>query len=229
MVVTEDSAVELPLHAPADLSQANRARRNSRRERRDPRIGFRPRQLSGMRRSRSGRPPLRAQTGPPAGGLPLGYHDVHVSLGGLRQATRLIVAPDRAYAHPTLANGGKAAGMPLALYGVRSARNWGCGDLRDLHGVIDWIADDAQASFVALNPLHAIYNRRPYNTSPYLPECIFYPNYLYLDVESIADFQQSRRAQRLWSQPETQRQLGAPCAMPNSWSMSRSAPGNCAS
>src|ERR1019366_3244820 len=33
--------------------------------------------------------------------------------------------------------------------------------------------------------------------------------YLYLDVESIADFQKSRRAQRLWSQPETQRQLAA--------------------
>ena len=142
-------------------------------------------------------------------GLPLGYHDAHVRLGDLRQTTRLIVAPKRAYAHPALADGGKAAGIALALYGIRSARNWGCGDLRDLHGVVDWIADDAKASFIALNPLHAIYNRRPYNTSPYLPECIFYPNYLYLDVESIPDFRGSRRAQRLWSQPETPRQLAA--------------------
>ena len=141
---------------------------------------------------------------PLPGGLPLGYHELHVRLGSLQQITRFIVTPERAYQHPTLAAGGKAAGISLALYGVRSERNWGCGDLRDLHGIIDWLADDVQASFVALNPLHAIYNRRPYNTSPYLPECIFYPNYLYLDVESIEDFQHSRRAQRLWQQAETQ-------------------------
>ncbi len=142
--------------------------------------------------------------------LPLGYHDVHVRLG--RPACKipgLIVTPARAYAHPALADGGKAAGIALALYGVRSARNWGAGDLRDLHGIIDWIADDAKASFIALNPLHAIYNRRPYNTSPYLPECIFYPNYLYLDVESIPDFERSRRAHCLWNEPATQRQLAA--------------------
>ena len=142
-------------------------------------------------------------------GLPTGYHQVDIRLGGLQHSTRLIVAPARAYASPALAGGAKAAGIALALYGVRSARNWGCGDLRDLHGVVDWVAEDAHASFIALNPLHAIYNRRPYNTSPYLPECIFYPNYLYLDVESIEDFRASRRAQRLWSQPETQRQLAA--------------------
>ena len=32
------------------------------------------------------------------------------------------------------------------------------------------------ASFVALNPLHAIHNRRPFNTSPYLPNSVFYQN-----------------------------------------------------
>ena len=141
--------------------------------------------------------------------LPIGYHEVEVRLGSRRQLTRLIVAPTRAYAHPALANGGKAAGIALALYGVRSAQNWGCGDLRDLRAIVDWASQDTAASFIALNPLHAIYNRRPYNTSPYLPECIFYPNYLYLDVERIEDFRNSARAKCLWSQPETQHQLEA--------------------
>ena len=209
LVVTENNAVELPLRLPAELSRETVCA-----EIHEETGAIHPLEfaLDGYPESSSedldGRRYVRKKVPLPAG-LPLGYHDVHVALGSLQQVTRLIVAPARAYAHPKLANGGKAAGIALALYGIRSERNWGCGDLRDLHGVVDWIADDAHASFIALNPLHAIYNRRPYNTSPYLPECIFYPNYLYLDVESIADFQKSPRAQRLWSQPATQRQLAA--------------------
>ena len=74
---------------------------------------------------------------------------------------------------------------------MRSERNWGCGDFPDLRAVIDWVADELHASFVALNPLHAIHNRRPFNTSPYLPNCIFYQNFLYLDVEAMEDFARS--------------------------------------
>lgn len=209
MVLLQDTPIELPLHAPMDLSRGV-AQVEIREEGGATRslefaLGSFPEcgstEIDGRRYARK-QVPLPA-------GLPLGYHEVHVRLGGLRQVTRLIITPGRAYAHPALANGGKAAGVALALYGIRSARNWGCGDLRDLHAVIDWIADDVQASFIALNPLHAIYNRRPYNTSPYLPECIFYPNHLYLDVESIVDFAGSARAQRIWSRPETQAQLAA--------------------
>jgi len=155
-----------------------------------------------------GRRYVRKQVPLPAG-LPLGYHEVDVRLGDLQQTTRLIVAPSRAYSHPALADGGKAAGIALALYGVRSERNWGCGDLRDLRGLVDWIADDVHASFIALNPLHAIYNRKPYNTSPYLPECIYYPNHIYLDVEAVPDFERSVRAQRLWKRSQTQQKLAS--------------------
>ncbi len=209
LVVTEGAAVELPLHAPAELSQET-----ARIEIHEEHGTSRTLEFSLANYPECGATDLngrhytRKQVPLPAG-LPTGYHQVDIRLGGLEHSTRLIVAPARAYASPALAGGAKAAGIALALYGVRSARNWGCGDLRDLHGVVDWVAEDAHASFIALNPLHAIYNRRPYNTSPYLPECIFYPNYLYLDVESIEDFRASRRAQRLWSQPETQRQLAA--------------------
>src|SRR6185369_9908307 len=86
--------------------------------------------------------------------------------------------------------------------GVRSEHNWGCGDFRDLKRVVDWVAEELGASFIALNPLHAIHNRRPFNTSPYLPNCIFYQNFLYLDVEAMADFAGCRRAQQLRQSPE---------------------------
>ena len=135
--------------------------------------------------------------------LPLGYHDLEIQTGGVCASTRLIVAPDRAY----LPDGLRAAGVALALYGIRSERNWGCGDFRDLQTLTDWVADEVGASFVALNPLHAIHNRRPFNTSPYLPNSVFYQNWLYLDVETIPDFTGCRRAQRLLASPEVQREI----------------------
>ncbi|HTQ56926.1 MAG TPA: 4-alpha-glucanotransferase [Bryobacteraceae bacterium] len=209
LVVTENSPLELPLHATGDLAHATAyieiREESGDRQHFDFELASFPECGAA---DVDGRRYVRKQVPLPAN-LPIGYHDVEVRLGSRSQLTRLIVAPARAYAHPALANGGKAAGIALALYGLRSARAWGCGDLRDLRSIVDWVAQDAEASFIALNPLHAIYNRRPYNTSPYLPECIFYPNYLYLDVEAIPDFQQSARAQRLWSNPETQRQLAA--------------------
>jgi 4-alpha-glucanotransferase len=139
--------------------------------------------------------------------LPLGYHDITVGAGGARADTRYIVTPERAWTHPHLGRGGRAAGIAVSLYGVRSERNWGCGDFRDLLDVVDWVATDLEASFVGLNPLHAIHNRRPFNTSPYLPNCIFYQNFLYLDVEGMEDFAQCRRARRLRESPAIQAEI----------------------
>ncbi|HLK68804.1 MAG TPA: 4-alpha-glucanotransferase [Bryobacteraceae bacterium] len=132
--------------------------------------------------------------------LPLGYHDVSLSLGAFRANTRYIVTPERAYMDSQAA--GRAAGIAVSLYGVRSGRNWGCGDFTDLRAIIDWVADEMNAGFVALNPLHAIHNRRPFNTSPYLPNCIFYQNFLYLDVEHMDDFSRSPRALKLRQSPD---------------------------
>ena len=155
-----------------------------------------------------GRTWVRKQVAAPID-LPLGYHDISVLAGGVSGATRYIVTPDRAWTHPHLGRGGRAAGIAVSLYGVRSGSNWGCGDFRDLRNVVDWVADELQASFVALNPLHAIHNRRPFNTSPYLPNCIFYQNFLYLDVEGLEDFQNSRRARSLRTQPAVETEIAA--------------------
>src|SRR5207302_4169771 len=56
---------------------------------------------------------------------------------------------------------------------------------------------------------HAIHNRRPFNTSPYLPNSVFYQNPIYLDIEAIEDFYISKRAQRLWAAEATQQKLAA--------------------
>jgi 4-alpha-glucanotransferase len=129
--------------------------------------------------------------------LPLGYHEISAKLGWMSGLARYIVTPERAWTDPHLGRGGRVAGISVSLYGVRSERNWGCGDFRDLVDIVDWAAADLEVSFVGLNPLHAIHNRRPYNTSPYLPNSIFYQNFIYLDVEGIEDFERCRRALEL--------------------------------
>jgi 4-alpha-glucanotransferase len=140
--------------------------------------------------------------------FPLGYHDLTFTVPGLPPAAmHYIVAPTRAFIPEFLEHSGKTGGIAIALYGLRSARNWGCGDFRDLREFCEWAAAEAHVSFVALNPLHAIHNRAPYNTSPYLPNSIFYQNFIYLDVEAIDEFQYSPEAQQLFHDSSTQQEL----------------------
>jgi 4-alpha-glucanotransferase len=139
--------------------------------------------------------------------LPPGYHEIAITIAGERSAfSRLIVCPPQTF-QPEWLDDGKAAGIAISLYGLRSQRNWGCGDTTDLCTFIDWAVERTASSFVALNPLHAIPNREPYNTSPYLPNSIFYRNPLYLDVEAIADFAASERAAALIASPVIQREI----------------------
>jgi 4-alpha-glucanotransferase len=118
----------------------------------------------------------------PLPALRLGYHRLRIYR--MREPelevfaeSHLIVCPARA-----LSFDARAAGVAISLYGLRSSRNWGCGDFTDLLSAIGSFAR-AGCAFVALNPLHAIPNRQPYNTSPYLPQCSLYRNFIYLDVE----------------------------------------------
>jgi 4-alpha-glucanotransferase len=144
--------------------------------------------------------------------LPLGYHELSLKIAGESwRPSRLIVCPDRAFEPSWLDSGirGRAAGLAISLYGLRSRRNWGCGDTTDLCALIDWVAERTETSFIALNPLHAIANRQPYNTSPYLPNSIFYRNPIYLDVEVIPEFRSSARAAALIESPAIRKEIDA--------------------
>ena len=96
----------------------------------------------------------------------------------------LIVAPARAF------DGDFDRGWLLAvqLYGVRSARNWGIGDFTDLEGLIE-LASQLGADGVGLNPLHALFDDRPADCSPYSPNSRLFLNALYVDVEKLPEFQ----------------------------------------
>jgi 4-alpha-glucanotransferase len=78
-------------------------------------------------------------------------------------------------------------GIAVQLYGVRSHRNWGHGDFTDLANLID-IAAALGASSIGLNPLHALFDDRPDEVSPYFPSSRLFLNPLYIDVEAIPEF-----------------------------------------
>jgi len=95
----------------------------------------------------------------------------------------LIVAPAQAF------GGDFDRGWLLAvqLYGVRSARNWGMGDFTDLESLIE-LAHHLGADGVGLNPLHALFDDRPGDCSPYSPNSRLFLNALYIDVEKLPEF-----------------------------------------
>ena len=116
-----------------------------------------------------------------------------------------IVCPPNTYLPPLLDEGKGIAGIGVALYGVRSEKNWGVGDCSDLKQIVDWAARDLKVDFIGLNPLHALFNTRPYHSSPYLPSSRLYRNFIYLDVTSIPDFAESIEARSLVNSADIQK------------------------
>ena len=118
-----------------------------------------------------------------ADNLPPGVHRAFLTdATSLIEEVPVIVAPQRAFA------GDFDRGWLLAiqLYGVRSVRNWGMGDFTDLEHLIE-LARDLGADGIGLNPLHALFDDRPGDCSPYSPNSRLFLNPLYIDVEKIPE------------------------------------------
>ncbi|WP_028347100.1 4-alpha-glucanotransferase [Bradyrhizobium murdochi] len=116
--------------------------------------------------------------------LPLGIYRLQLSDAARVEDVPLISAPERAF-------GGEFDRcwlLAVQLYGVRSARNWGMGDFADLASLIA-LADHLGADGVGLNPLHALFDDRPGDCSPYSPNSRLFLNALYIDVEKLPEYQ----------------------------------------
>ena len=140
-----------------------------------------------------------------------GYHRFSVERAdgsGSSGEMAFIVAPLACYEPPALRGEGRAWGFAAQLYGIRSERNYGMGDFRDLRHVLEFCAE-AGASALLLNPLHANFPDAPEHASPYSPSNRAYFNVLYLDVESIPDFLECEQARAMTAAPEFQAQLRA--------------------
>jgi 4-alpha-glucanotransferase len=101
------------------------------------------------------------------------------------EAATLLVAPETAFQGTDPA--ARLWALAVQLYGVRSHRNWGHGDFTDLGDLVA-LAAKLGAAGIALNPLHALFDDRPEQASPYSPNSRLFLNALYIDVEAIAEF-----------------------------------------
>src|SRR5690242_19142750 len=134
-------------------------------------------------------------------GVERGYHDI---FGNWRVApddtVRAIIAalskrcpaPAQLAAAPPVmeafqGDGRRLWGIAVQLYSVRSNRNWGIGDFRDLRDIIR-IAARAGAAAIGLNPLHALFLDRPGMASPYAPNSRLFLNPLYIALDDLEWF-----------------------------------------
>lgn len=137
---------------------------------------------------------------------PLGYHDVRLTVAGREPLTgeqRLIMAPRRAF-QPEQALGERAAfGLWTNAYALRGRSGFGHGTLTDVAELARF-AGEFGASFVGLNPLHAVPNRG-LAFAPYSPSSRLYRNVLYIDVERVPELAHSEGARRLLDDPGRRR------------------------
>lgn len=134
---------------------------------------------------------------------PVGYHQLEIQQGERSESYVWILSPGRIWEE---ASGGRAYGVTCFLPSLRSTRNWGCGDFSDL---VEFARQfrDAGFDYIALNPLHALANRLPYNTSPYSPLSLLRLNFLYLALEELPEFTGCTSLQLLQQQPTWQARL----------------------
>ena len=119
--------------------------------------------------------------------LPLGYHTLRASSGGVQAATPVIVTPAWV-GFPSRMGNRRVWGIATQLYSVRSARSWGVGDAADLEDLAVWGAAELGAGFVLVNPMHAAEPTARMEPSPYLPTTRRFQNPLYLRVERIPEY-----------------------------------------
>jgi 4-alpha-glucanotransferase len=131
-------------------------------------------------------------------GLPLGYHRLAIAGAGSAAEIDLIVAPARCHLPPALQPGARSWGLTCQLYGLRSAHNWGIGDLSDL-AELARAAGGCGAAVLGINPLHARFAAEPLHVSPYSPSSRTRLDYLSIDPAAVPGFAENAAARDLMS------------------------------
>ncbi|MBI4541059.1 MAG: 4-alpha-glucanotransferase, partial [Gemmatimonadetes bacterium] len=150
-----------------------------------------------------------------SGPLPPGYHRLTLEpLDGVacravaRPVEMLLVSAPRRLHDPYAESGRKVWGAFLPAYAVRSARNWGCGDLTDVAELGRWIAAQG-GSLLATLPLLASYLDAPFDPSPYAPVSRVFWNELYVDVRRLPELEGCEGARRILESEATRLEIGA--------------------
>ncbi|MFL6799604.1 MAG: 4-alpha-glucanotransferase [Xanthobacteraceae bacterium] len=118
--------------------------------------------------------------------LPHGLFRLYLQAADHSEEVVLLLPPARAHQGSSGAPQRMWA-LAVQLYSVHSGRNWGHGDFTDLAALIDTAAD-LGASAVGLNPLHALFDDRPAEPSPYFVNSRLFLDPLYIDLDAVPEF-----------------------------------------
>jgi 4-alpha-glucanotransferase len=126
--------------------------------------------------------------------LPYGYHE----LRSLRDESSLglIVSPGKCF----LPEGLRIWGWAVQLYGLRSKRSWGIGDLGDLNRLAEWSRENMDAEILMINPLSAAAPLAEQNPSPYYPSSRRFLNPIFLRIEDVPGARRQASEIGKWSE-----------------------------
>ncbi|MEM8952125.1 MAG: 4-alpha-glucanotransferase [Pseudomonadota bacterium] len=146
---------------------------------------------------------------PSADRLPPGYHRFTLSAASNNESeTEIIVTPKQAYWPDCLDQEGGLVGVTAPLYGLRSSRNAGVGDVADLASLAKVLAP-LGAAFVGINPVHALFPSQPARISPYAPSSRVFLNIMTIALDQVPEFACSPEAQAILSRSDVQTSLQA--------------------
>lgn len=130
------------------------------------------------------------------GGFPAGYHRLRLQAASRTAEAAIIAAPDACYLPSALSHDGKGFGVTAQVYGLRSATNYGVGDLSDVAELAQG-AGRFGAAFLGLSPLHALFPSDRTKISPYSPSSRLFIDPLFIDPAQLPDFEASTAARHL--------------------------------
>ncbi len=125
-----------------------------------------------------------------------GFHNVWLK-DHEDEAMTLVLAPDKAYLPESLEKGERRWGVFSMIFELKSDRNWGIGDFKDLKEMVVEAAA-AGASTVGINPIHAIHNPES-QASPYYPGSRIFKNPLYISIEDAPGYTECTEIQQFVS------------------------------
>ncbi|MEJ5301559.1 MAG: 4-alpha-glucanotransferase [Thermodesulforhabdaceae bacterium] len=139
-----------------------------------------------------------------------GYYKLFLQASNQKfpQEVLVIVAPSQASVCNAHGSSFSRAGLAVQLYAVRSGKNWGIGNFRDLQEIVD-IAQSLGAGFVGLNPFHLLFPENSHHISPYSPSSRRFLNPWYVSVEDVEEFKEARASipADVWDQVSRCREL----------------------
>ncbi|MCB1020186.1 MAG: 4-alpha-glucanotransferase, partial [Acidobacteria bacterium] len=174
-VVWGDDPLRLNLHLPADFDGAvawELMREDGERQFGERRLeDLAP--VGAVRLDGRERRALRLELHP----TPPGRHRLRIAAGADAAETHVIAAPKRCH----LPEQKGLWGVFLPLYALRTERDWGAGDFRDLEALSAW-SRSLGGAVVGTLPLLAAFLDEPFEYSPYVPASRLFWNELYLDL-----------------------------------------------